>query len=147
MAARIDWLIPGQVIYQRWWGTGTLDDMRQMNQQSLDMFAEYPTRPQIHFVVNGIGQKNNEGGITQIRRIYTVLDHAQMGWIILVVDSPLLRLLCNIVLRIGRPQARIVFINRMDEWRDILREHDPTIEWYRLNLDVIDQLEAETQAS
>lgn len=121
--------------------------MRQVNQQSLDMFAQYPDRHLIHFIVNANGQEKNEGGLTQIRRIYTILDHAQMGWIILVVDKPLIRFVCNIVLKIGKPQSRILFLDNMDDWQSTLQERDSTLDWNRLNPEVIAQFESEIESS
>ncbi len=147
MSVKIDWLIPGEVIYQRWRGIGTLDDMRWVNQQTLDMFAQYPDRPLIHFVVNGIGQEKNEGGLTQIRQIYTALDHPQMGWLILIINKPLLRFIGNIVLQIGRRRPKLQFMDSMDGWQSALQERDSTIDWDNANFDVITRFESEIQSN
>lgn len=141
MSVKMDWLVPGQVIYQRWWGVGTLDDMRRVNQTTLDMFSQHPDRAFIHCVANAIGQERAEGGISQIRQTYTVLDHPQTGWILIVVDKPLLRITGNIALQIGRPQSRLRFINSVNDWQSTLIQHDPTIDWDTLDLSVIERLE------
>lgn len=143
MPVKMDWIIPGQVIYHRWWGVGTLDDMRYANQQSLDLYAQYPDRSLIHTVANAIGQERAEGGLTQIRQIYSALDHPQTGWNILIIDKPLLRFMGNIALQIGRPKARLRFINGIDEWQPFLQERDGTIDWDALDESIILQFEAE----
>jgi len=146
MPVKMDWIIPGQVLYQRWWGVGTLNDMRWVNETALHMIAQYPDRPLIHSVVNAIGQEKSEGSLSQIRQTYTVLDHPQTGWIVLAIDQPILRFVGNIALQIGT-QSRIRFINDIDEWQPFLKERDSTIDWSALDLSVVERLEREITSS
>ncbi len=145
MPAKIDWLIPGQVIYQRWWGLGTLDDMRWANQKSLDMFAQYPDQPLIHCIANATGQEKIDAGLQQISQIYTALDHPQAGWVLLIDNNPLIRFMGNIALKIGRRGTRLRFINNMDEWKPFLKERDTMIDWDMINLSIIEEFEKEIQ--
>ena len=146
MPVKIGWLIPGEVIYQRWWGVCTLDDVRYINDTALEMMAQYPDRPLIHHVANGTGQEKVEGGLSQIRHTFTTLDHPQTGWILLIVDQILLRFVVNIALQIG-VKSRIRFMDNVDEWQPFLKERDNTIDWDKLDLEVITQFESEIPTS
>jgi len=142
MPVKMDWIIPGQVIYHRWWGVGTLEDIQWVNQKSLDMYAQYPDRPLIHTFTNGTGQEKIGVSLQEMRKTYTVLDHPQTGWIILTSDNPLITFISNIALQIGR-KSRIRFINEIDEWQSFLKERDTTIDWSALDLSVMERLERE----
>jgi len=141
MPAQVDWIIPGQVIYQRWWGYATAIEAQQVNEQVHEMFAEYPNSPLIHNIINAQGQQGAELKLHEIRKTYTILDDSRVGWIILIVDNIFLRFAANISLQINR-KARIHFINSIDDWQSVLQERTSTIDWDKMKVDLISQFEA-----
>jgi len=144
MPVKMDWIIPGQVIYHRWWGAGTLDDIKLADQKMHDMYAQYPDRPLIHTLANGHGQEKIGVSLQEISKNYTILDHPQTGWIMLTANNPIIKFVSNIALQMGR-KSRIRFINEIDEWQPFLKERDSTIDWSALDLSVIDHFEREVQ--
>ena len=146
MAVLIDWLIEGEVIYQQWWGTGTLDDARYVNRRTLELFAEYPDRPLIHSLVNAVYQEKTEVSIASARRIYTVLDHRQIGWILMSSDNTFLAFFGNIILQL-RNKIRFRVLKSLDDSIDFLKEADDSIHWDQADWSVIERFEAEMEAS
>lgn len=142
MPVLLDWLIEGEVIYQHWWGTGTLDDARHVNQRTLELFQQYPDRPLIHSIVNALHQEKTEVSIASARRIYTVLDHRQLGWVLMVSNNAFLIFFGNIILQL-RSKIRFRIQKRLDDSIDFLKETDSNINWDNADWSVIERLEAE----
>jgi len=144
MPVSLDWLVEGEVIYHHWWGVGTIEDVRYVNERTLAMYAQHPDRPLIHTIANSIDQSKNTASFSETRTEYTGLDHDQTGWILLVGANPIVRFAANIILQIGRKdKARIRMVASMDEAIDWLTKMDSTINWDAANWSVVERLKAE----
>lgn len=140
MPVSIDWLIEGRVIFQYWWGIGTLDDVHRVNAQTLAMYEQYPNQSNIHTIADSSDQDSVQSSISDIRGAYTGLDHPQTGWILLIVNNnSVVRLIGNIILRIS-PVKFQLFRNLTDSL-NALERIDPTINLNHINHAVIKRKE------
>ena len=146
MAVKIDWLIEGQVIYQYWSGTGTLDNVGYVNKRTLELYEEYPDRPLIHTLVNAVDQETTEVGIQSARNAMPALDHSQTGWIIMLLDNRIFEFVSNIMLQI-KTKTRFRIRKNTDEGIKYLKTVDPSIHWDKANWSIIEDFKSEIEST
>lgn len=135
MPAVLNWLIEGKVIYQYWWGIGTLDDIHQVNAQTLAMYADHPHQAKIHTISDALDQDIVQSSISDIRRSYTALDHPQTGWVILINNHSMIRVIGNLLMRLSQGQFRME--RTYPKALDILSKLDSHIDMSKIDSSVL----------
>lgn len=98
MSVSVDWLIRGQVIYNRWWGVCTIEEVHESTGQVLEMYHEYPENV-IHTIADTTFAYKPDYSLGDLRQLSTsMLKHPQTGWIILIVNNSTFRMMGNLLL-------------------------------------------------
>lgn len=135
MPAIVDWLIEGRVIYHYWWGNGTVDDAHSVNSQTLDMYAQYPEQEKIHIVVDSTKQDTIDVNFTDAQQAYTIINHNQIGWVIIMTNNSLIRMICNAILYLTPVQFRLV--RTFDDALVIMKKLMPDTDFKEITYDII----------
>lgn len=144
MPAKIGWLVEGAVIYQNWWGVGTLTDAEYVNARSLEMYAAFPDRPLIHTIANAVHQSRSEGSIIDYRNAYTILDDPRTGWIVITTGNPVIRFIGNVVVQMRRQDKdRLRMLSDPTAGIEFLKMADRTIPWDTMDTTLIKRLDSE----
>jgi len=131
MAFRVDWYIPGQIVYTVIWGEQTVADGRQANAALVKLLQDGQLGA-THVLVDVNDFQKSPIGIGLIRDNVAGFRHPNMGWLIPIGNpNPLIRLVGVMTARLFnlrfRPFATI------EQALEYLEAIDPTIDWAQAN--------------
>lgn len=119
------WLQPDRVIFQRYVGTVTLEDLDESQRLSTS-WLETGTPP-IHHVVDMSTVEEYPKSLSQFKNtLYSIRD-PRLGWVIIIADRPVVRFLASIIAQIVVPQGRLKLFDTLDAGLRFLAEQDSTL--------------------
>jgi hypothetical protein len=127
MPVEVSWLIPQRVIYERFSGEVTLDDIRRNSELVAPMMAE--GIPLIHTIID-VAAVTSHPGLNEIRNSTPMDTYDNEGWRILVGANAVARFVGSIILQLMKRRFRayptleeaLQFLENQDDSLD-LSEH------------------------
>ena len=136
MPYQLDWYIEGRIIYRRFWGVVTEDELQAYYIQFLDLL-EIGNSP-IHLIVND-GQLERiaiKPSLSNKNR--QINKHPSLGWSISIGQ---LHFVVRLLTLLGRKLrlSRWRWFKRWEEAKNFLKKHDSTLNWQNANEALIHQ--------
>lgn len=125
MAHEIGWLVDGRVIYQRYYGVVTLDELVDAS-GAVGALVDDGVCP-VHTLIDIVGLKEYPGAIGEIRRaLRDARFDARLGWLVLVGVHPIPRYIASVVIQVTGLRFRL--FDTFEEGLHFLATHDETLD-------------------
>lgn len=126
----VQWLVPDRVMYVRYIGVFTRDDLYAYLEKSLAMRDEANERlgvggPLVHTLTDGRDMVKNEMELKDVQSSLRSLRHQKVGWSVFVHESRLNRFIVSIAHQLVG--VRHYICATMDEAVKFLRDNDDTL--------------------
>jgi hypothetical protein len=123
MPIEVSWLIPQRVVYERFSGEITLDDIRQNSELVGPLMAE--GIPLIHTIID-VTEVTSHPGLNEIRNSTPMETYDNEGWRILVGGNAIARFIGSVILQLM--QRRFRAYPTMEEAIQFLAEIDDSLD-------------------
>ncbi len=125
MAHEIGWFVKGRVIYQRFYGAVTLEELGEASRTVSEFVAE-GTAP-VHGLIDITAVQQHPTTASEIRRALRDLRFdPRRGWLIVIGVDPITRYLASVVFQLLGLRFRTV--DTCDEALHFLAMHDETLD-------------------
>lgn len=127
MAYSVGWYIDKRVTYQRLYGHVTLEDVRDINAESIDISRN--GIPLVHSVIDITGVQKFPTNLAAIREIMSIqTDGDAVGWVLIVgADNPVIRFIASVITQLVMEKIHFRLMDSMDAALEFLQEHDATL--------------------
>ena len=126
MPIEISWQQPRRVIYERFYGTITIEEMTAI-QQKFIAFLNEGDAP-VHAIIDLGGVRDFPKSLSQIRGGLVSTGNTQLGRVVLVTGkNPLVRFISSVISQLILKSAQYALCDSLDEAVRILRERDPSV--------------------
>lgn len=130
MPSELGYYYEKRVIYMRFYGVVTNEELRASNEMLLRLVAE--GTPRIYILVDSFDMTKHESGLAEIRSIFNSAPLDVVAWIVLIGVDPLARFFASVVsqllnmrFRFEKDRAAAVeFIRSVDDTLSNLSNHD-----------------------
>jgi hypothetical protein len=136
MPYRIDWFIPGRVIYRRLWGVVTEDDLRAYYKKFSDLL-EAGNAP-IHLIVNDGRLEQMPFKASLNTKHLQINRHPSLGWSISIGQLHFVLRWLTVLPRKLR-LTRWQWFKTLEEAKNFLKKRDPTLNWQDANEALVQQ--------
>jgi hypothetical protein len=123
MPVEVSWLVPQRIVYERFTGEVTVQDIRQNSELVAPLMAE--GIPLIHTIID-VSDITAHPGINDIRNSTSMEIYEGEGWRILVGANAVARFVGSIILQIM--QRRFRAFSTMDEALQFLDDQDDSLD-------------------
>jgi hypothetical protein len=123
MPVEVSWLIPQRIVYERFSGEVTVEDIRHNSDLVAPMMAEGV--PLIHTIID-VSEITGHPGLNEIRNSTPMETYDGEGWRILVGANAVARFIGSIILQIM--QRRFRAFQTMEEALQFLEDQDETLD-------------------
>jgi hypothetical protein len=123
MPHQISYLIDKRVIYHRFHGHITIDEIREGSTAAADLIRR--GEPPVHDIVDATGVANLDFHLRELLNATSFIKEPQLGWMILVGGNPLVRFFATMLGQVGRVHFHTA--NDLDEAFAILQRVDPSL--------------------
>lgn len=136
MPFQVRWYIEKQVVYVRFWGELTVEDLRAEVEQGLH-YVEISDRPLVHIIIDASKVTKN----LNLRELGSVMSgrksHPRGGWTIMVGEQDILmRFLASVGRQLLKLRQRSC--DTFAQAVDFLKEVDTSIDWETADNTVLD---------
>jgi hypothetical protein len=133
MPHKIEWFIPGRVVFGDFEGRVTLDELAEVDEKVNNYVAEGD--PLVHYIVEGLKITYLPNNIPKLAKTITYIHNKDLGWIIYITQNKLMRFLASTVSQLA--QARFRTFENLEEGIQFLLETDQSLnrDDIRLNLE------------
>ncbi|MEO8395293.1 MAG: STAS/SEC14 domain-containing protein [Chloroflexota bacterium] len=126
MPIDISWQQPRRVIYERFHGTITLEEMTAIQQEFLKYLNE--GEAPVHAIIDLSGVRDFPKSISQIRQGLVSTGNTQLGRVVLVTGkNPMVRFISSVISQLILKNAQYALCDSLDEATRILRDRDPSV--------------------
>lgn len=130
MPYEIGWLIENEVMYNRNWGVGTVEDIYGAMMASREMI-DSSDRPVVHLLIDNRESTESPKLIESAKVVRSVPPQERAGWVVTVHTSrAITRFLSDVAIQMTG--ARYRSFNSIQEALDFLRSVDDTVSWEKL---------------
>lgn len=130
MPHELSWLIEGEVIYNRNWGDGTLEETREIIREFRE-FLDQSDRPFIHFLIDNRDLTSSPSLISSTKVVREEPPHPRAGWLVSVqVSNPILHFFTDVTMQLTKQRYRS--FHTLPEAIAFLKEADGTVSWDKL---------------
>ena len=131
MAVKTRWYIQGAVIYVKFWGETTVDDMRQFIQDAYEL-SDQSDRSLVHVIADSSRVTKGVNIKDVMKTLSNVKPHPKAGWNITIGEKDkLIRFTTDVARQLLRVRTRS--FNTIDEAVTFLKDIDPSIDWDKAN--------------
>jgi hypothetical protein len=123
MPYSIEWEIPDRLIYITITGLVDLDDLKQIDDAMWEMIGS-GMQP-VHVIADVTALQKFPDRLVQLRDVYYRLDTTSTGWIMVITENPMVRLISSVIARFRR--LRIRSVRTRSDALDFLETQDPTL--------------------
>lgn len=111
MPVDVSWYLEDRIIYSKYSGNITIDDIRNGTQQVKQLV--YEGTPLVHNIAHLLEINNFPKNIRKIRNTVVRMDNNVIGWTVVINRNKLLRFIVSTVSQLARARFRI-FDNQAD---------------------------------
>jgi len=111
MPVEVTWYLEDRIIYSKYSGNVTIEDVRNGTQQ-VKKFA-YQGTPLVHNIANMLEIETFPKNLRQIRNAIEQLDNNILGWTVIINRNKLLRFIVSTVSQLARARF-LIFDNQED---------------------------------
>lgn len=130
MPYEITWLIEGEVIYNRNWGAGTIEETRAIIRE-FRALLELSDRPFVHYLVDNREVTSSPSLIESTKVVREEPQHPRAGWLIAVqVTNPVLHFFTDVTMQLTKQRYRS--FRTIPEAVAFLMQVDDTVNWEKL---------------
>jgi len=131
MAVKTRWYIQDAVIYVKFWGETTVDDMRQFIQDAYEL-SDQSDRSLVHVIADSSRVTKGVNIKDVMKTLSNVKPHPKAGWNITIGEKDkLIRFTTDVARQLLRVRTRS--FNTIDEAVTFLKDIDPSIDWDKAN--------------
>jgi len=131
MAVKTRWYIQDAVIYVKFWGETTVDDMRQFIQDAYEL-SDLSDRSLVHVIADSSRVTKGVNIKDVMKTLSNVKPHPKAGWNITIGEKDkLIRFTTDVARQLLRVRTRS--FNTIDEAVTFLKDIDPSIDWDKAN--------------
>lgn len=125
--SEVKWYFEDRVLYERLYGTVTLDDIRSLNIASKAFLAN--GTPLVHVIVDLSEVERFPTSLATIKEfVKPAPNQKALGWVILFgTTNPLLRFLSSVVTQLAGENVRMRVMDELGETLDFIRKQDETL--------------------
>jgi len=133
MPHKIEWFIPGRVVFGDFDGHMTLEELAEVDKKVNACIAEGD--PLVHYIVEGVKITYLPNNIPKLAKTMTYIHNEDLGWIIYITRNKVMRFLASTVSQLA--QARFRTFETLEEGIEFLLETDQSLnrDDIRLNLE------------
>ena len=135
MPYSIDWYIEEEIIYTRYFGVVTADELRQSLLDGRSLIENSP-RPHVHTLTD-VGDVTQPVSPTEsLRVIREVGSHERSGWNIILREQSIL-IKMGVAFGTSVLKSRNKAFDTLEEADAFLKEYDPTLNWERADRSIV----------
>lgn len=123
MPYKLDWIVPGKVLFGRMWGEPQADEIREFSPSINQAVAS--GQPPVHCIVEVTEINRTPFNLRELNSFLNRDNTDSFGWFVLISDNLLARFLGTAVIQLARMRVR-VFNDRPSAFR-FLNEIDSTL--------------------
>ena len=129
------WYVPRAVIYSRFTGATTEEDIVR-HAQTLDALIAESDRPQVHVLVDSSAVTKPLPFTATIRAVRVTPSNERAGWVVTVGEQdPMIKFISDMARQIMKLRTRN--FKTRDEALDFLKDIDDTVDWSQAHGDVL----------
>jgi len=126
MTIDISWQQPRRVIYERFYGTITIEEMTAIQQEFIRYLNDGDAP--VHAIIDLGGVRDFPKSLTQIRQGLVTTGTTQLGRVVLVTGkNPLVKFISSVISQLILKNAQYALCDSLDEAVRILRDRDPSV--------------------
>lgn len=126
MPIELSWQQPRRVIYERFHGTITIEEMSAIQQKFIEYLNE--GEAPVHAIIDLSAVRDFPKSISQIRQGLVSTGNTQLGRIVLVTGkNPVLRFISSVISQLILKNAQYALCDSLEEAARLLRERDPSV--------------------
>jgi hypothetical protein len=128
MPQQISWYQEGRIIYDRFEGVVTLNDVREANDSAIALIRA--GTPPVHDIVDGLNISKPPFDIKALSAATTFFAEPNLGWVIYINRSPVLAFLGSLASKVYSGRFKVV--HSLDEALATLHQLDPSLALYEV---------------
>lgn len=110
MPYQISYHIDKRIIYHRFYGTVTIDDIRRGNEDAIQLIRQ--GLPPVHDIVDASDVTKLQFTLRELLESTSFFKEQNLGWMILVGGNPLVRFFASVLGQVGAMRFRIADDNQ-----------------------------------
>jgi len=124
MPYEFEWRIEGRVLYERAYGSFSLEELRQFNEE-VTVYVASSTTPPVHLVVDLTGLETYPTNLREVIGTMRRRETKKIGWTIIITEHIVMRFLASMAVQIAGVRLRT--FTKVQDAYDFLSEFDATL--------------------